>query len=293
MTNPVSKAAHKTVLITGCSSGIGREVAKLFQRNGWNVAASMRNPAAETELNQLENVICPQLDLLDKASIEQAVQATLDKFGYIDVLVNNAGYALMGAFETLDEAQIRRQFDTNVFGLMEVCRAVLPHFRSRNNGVLINVASMVGRFPLPLYSVYNASKFAVEGFTETLIYELENFNIKVKLIEPGATNTNFFGRSSDRDNATGVDAYKAYTKEVFDVMDSIGPVGSKSADIAQEIWKAATDGRNKLRYAAGQDAKAFLLARRLLPDRLFNRTIKVSLTPWALNTVGRLFYRPQ
>ncbi|RLT99386.1 SDR family oxidoreductase [Ketobacter sp.] len=287
MTTPI----HKTIFITGCSSGIGREAAKLFQSKGWNVVATMRNPDAEQELTQLENVICPKLDVNDTASIEAAVQTALDQFGYIDVLVNNAGYALMGAFETLDADQIRRQFETNVFGLMEVCRAVLPHFRSRNSGVLINVASMAGRFPLPLYSVYNSSKFAVEGFTETLIYELEHYNIKVKLIEPGATNTNFFGRSSDRDNGTGVKDYDAYTKEVFDIMDSIGPAGSTSADAAKVVYQAATDGSNKLRYASGTDAKAFLLARRLLPDRLFNRSIKISLTPWALNSVGRLFYR--
>ncbi|HAG93955.1 MAG: short-chain dehydrogenase/reductase [Pseudomonadales bacterium] len=283
---------HNTVFITGCSSGIGRETAKLFQSKGWNVAATMRNPGAETELNQLQNVICPPLDVTDVNSIQQAVQSTLDEFGYIDVVVNNAGYALMGAFETLDREQILRQFDTNVFGLMEVCRAVLPHFRSRNHGTLINVASMVGRFPLPLYSVYNASKFAVEGFTETLIYELENFNINVKLIEPGATNTHFFGRSSERQNRTGVKAYERYTQKVFAVMDAIGPAGGDSKAAAKTIWRAATEGSTQLRYATGSDAKAFLLARRLLPDRLFNRTIKVSLTPWALNTVGRLFYRP-
>lgn len=289
----MNSSTRKTVLITGCSSGIGRDTAKLFQANGWQVAATMRTPADEEELNQLENVICLRLDVNDVKSIESAVETTINTFGHIDVLVNNAGYALMGAFETLDSQQIQQQFETNVFGLMEVCRAVLPHFRSRNSGTLVNVASMVGRFPLPLYSVYNASKFAVEGFTETLIYELENFNIKVKLIEPGATNTHFFGRSSDRDNGTGITAYDEYTKQVFDIMDSIGPSGSDSADIAKEVWRAATDGSNKLRYAAGSDAKAFLLARRLLPDRLFNRTIKISLTPWALNTVGRLFYKPQ
>lgn len=289
----MSTHTHNTVFITGCSSGIGREAAKLFQKNGWNVAATMRNPEVDHELQQLENVICPTLDVTDTDSIQNAVKTTLDEFGYIDVVVNNAGYALMGAFETLDQAQIQRQFQTNVFGLMEVCRAVLPHFRSRNSGTLISVASMVGRFPLPLYSVYNASKFAVEGFTETLIYELENFDINVKLIEPGATNTHFFGRSSDRENSTGVAAYEQYTKEVFDVMDSIGPAGGDSKDAAQTIWQAATDGSTQLRYAAGNDAKAFLLARRILPDRLFNRTIKISLTPWALNTVGRLFYKPQ
>ncbi|WP_420884492.1 SDR family oxidoreductase [Amnimonas aquatica] len=175
----MSKQAQKTVLITGASSGIGLATARHFQARGWNVAATMRNPADQPELAQLPNVICPALDVHDKDSIAQAIQITFERFGAIDVVVNNAGYALMGAFETLDEAQVRRQFETNVFGLMEVCRAVLPHFRQRRAGLLINVSSMVGRIPLPLYSVYNASKHAVEGFTEGLVYELEPFGVRV------------------------------------------------------------------------------------------------------------------
>lgn len=287
----MSATQRKTVLITGSSSGIGRDTALLFQQNGWNVAATMRNPEGEKELNRLANVICPKLDVTDRDSIEQAVQTTIATFGKIDVLVNNAGYALMGAFETVDEEQIRRQFETNVYGLMAVCRAVLPHFRQRKAGVLVNVASMVGRLPLPLYSVYNASKFAVEGFTETLIYELEAFNIRIKLIEPGATDTHFFGRSSDRANTTGVTAYEQYSNEVLGVMDDIGPAGSRSDEVAAQIWRAATDGSHRLRYSTGTDAKALILARNILPDRLFSRAIKMALTPWAFKSAGRLLYR--
>lgn len=287
----MSTQAQKTVLITGASSGIGLATARHFQARGWNVAATMRNPADQPELAQLPNVICPALDVHDKDSIAQAIQTTFERFGAIDVVVNNAGYALMGAFETLDEAQVRRQFETNVFGLMEVCRAVLPHFRQRRAGLLINVSSMVGRIPLPLYSVYNASKHAVEGFTEGLVYELEPFGVRVKLIEPGAVDTNFFGRSSDRANATGERAYNDYSDAQLGVMDEIGPRGSRPQDAAKVIWQAANDSSRRLRYSVGIDALALLAARRLLPDTLFRDMIRTSLTRASFDTLGQYLYR--
>lgn len=284
---------RKTVLITGASSGIGLATAKHFQQQGWNVAASMRNPADQPELARLPNVICPVLDVTKPESIRQAVDATLDRFGKIDVVVNNAGYALMGAFETCDTEQVRRQFETNVFGLMEVCRTVLPHFRRQRDGLFINVASMVGRVPLPLYSVYNASKHAVEGFTEGLVYELEPFGLRVKLIEPGAVNTDFFGRSSDRENRTGVTAYAEYSAEQLGVMDDIGPGGSRPADAAKVIWQAANDSSRRLRYSVGIDAHALLAARRLLPETLFRDMIRMSLSRFSYNTLGQYLYRPK
>ncbi|MGH8494092.1 MAG: SDR family oxidoreductase [Moraxellaceae bacterium] len=289
----VTAYKKKTVFITGSSSGIGLATAKYFQEKGWNVAATMRNPADQPELARLPNVITPALDVTDKASINNALQATLDQFGKIDVLLNNAGYALMGAFETQNEEQIRRQFDTNVFGLMEVCRAVLPHFRQRRTGLVINVASMVGRVPLPLYSVYNASKHAVEGFTEGLVYELEPFGVRVKIIEPGAVNTNFFGRSSDRANATGESTYADYSREQLGVMDDIGPGGSRPIDAAKVIWQAANDDSRRLRYSVGIDARALLAARRLLPETLFRDMIKLSLSRPSYQALGQYIYRPK
>lgn len=284
---------NKTVLITGCSSGMGRASALHFQQQGWNVVATMRDPGQEKELVHLPNVICPRLDVNDQASIATALAEALQAFGRIDVLVNNAGYAVMGAFETLSEAQIRRQFDTNVFGLMAVSRAILPHFRQQRGGILINVASMVGRIPLPLYSVYNASKSAVEGYTEGLSYELEEFDVRVKIIEPGAVRTDFFGRSSDRGNGTGEQAYQRYSTDQLAVMDGIGASGSDSEEAARVIWRAATDGSTRLRYSVGLDARALLTARRLLPDSLFRSMIRMSLSPVAYNSIGRLLYRQQ
>jgi len=283
--------ARKTIFITGCSSGIGRATAKLFQRNQWNVVATMRSPEKETELSKLDNVLVVRLDVIDADSIQSAINQGISKFGGIDVMLNNAGYALMGAFETLSEDQIQRQFDTNVFGLMRVCRAILPHFRERNTGTLINVASMAGRLPIPLMSVYNASKWAVEGFTECLTYELSEFNVNIKIIEPGAVNTDFFGRSSDRDNTTGERAYQSFSDEQFPVLNQTGPGGSTSEDVANVIYGAATDGSKRLRYQIGVDAKTLLTARKMLPDQIFLPMIGWSLKPGIFKRFGRIFYK--
>jgi len=287
MSEPI---VSKTVLITGCSSGIGRASVRLFQRHGWKVAATMRNPEQETEFKKLDDVLLLKLDVTDTDSIDAAIAETIKTFGKIDVVVNNAGYALMGAFETTNLDQIRRQFETNVYGLMEVCRRVLPHFRQRNAGMLINVASMAGRLPIPLMSVYNASKWAVEGFTEALIYELNEFNVKVKIIEPGAVNTEFFGRSSDRANGTGERAYQGFSDEQFTVLNQTGPGGSTPEDVAAVIFRAATDGSGQLRYSIGVDAKTLLTARRLLPDTIFLPMIGWSLNPGVFKRFGKLFY---
>ncbi|MBZ2188599.1 SDR family oxidoreductase [Alcanivorax sp. JB21] len=281
----------KTVMITGCSSGIGLATARYFQQQGWNVIATFRNPEKRNDLHILPRVLCLRLDVTDHDSIHAAVAQGIAHFGAIDVMINNAGYALMGAFETLDVEQIQRQFATNVHGLMEGCRAILPHFRARGAGHIVNIASMVGRIPLPLYSVYNASKHAVEGFTEGLTYELEPLNIRVKLVEPGAVNTDFFGRSSDRENRTGVTAYEDYSVEQLAVMDRTGPGGSRSEDAARVIFRAANDQGRRLRFQVGLDAKMLFLSRALMPNSLFRWVIRLSLTKAAMNSVGRLLYR--
>lgn len=283
----------KTVFITGCSSGIGRATAKLFQRQGWKVIATMRDPSQEKELTKLDDVTLLALDVNDQASIDAAVQQALQMCGRIDVLINNAGYALMGAFENASDEQIQRQFDTNVFGLMRVTRALLPHLRQRRAGLIINVASMAGRLPIPLMSVYNGSKWAVQGFSECLTYELAPFNIQVKIVEPGAVDTAFFGRSGDRANGNSVRAYDAFIDEQFPVIDRTGPGGSTSEEAAEVIFRAATDGKGTLRYSVGKDARLLLSARKMLPDRVFLPMVGWSLKPQVFNRFGRLFYKPQ
>lgn len=259
----------KTVLITGASSGIGRETALRFQREGWNVAATMRSPEKETGLNRLPGVICPALDVTRPETIGSAIEATLARFGRIDAVVNNAGYGLIGAFETFDEAQIERQFQTNVFGLMAVTRAVLPHFRAQRDGVIVNVASFAGRSIFPMYSVYHASKWAVEGFSDSLQYEVKPYGIRVKIIEPGIVQTEFWGRSTDRENVTGVTAYDE-GQPVLDLIDeAAGVIATKPEDVADAIWKATNDRSDRQRWIVGLDAHLTLLARKVLSDGMY------------------------
>jgi len=257
----------QTVLITGASSGIGLATAKLFQQQGWNVAATMRSPDKATDLAQLERVVCLPLDVTQLESIEGAIASTLNQFQQIHVVVNNAGYGLLGPFEATSPDQVQQQFATNVFGLMNVTRAILPHMRDRQSGLLINVSSVGGRLTIPLYSLYHSTKWAVEGFSESLRYELEPFNIRVKLIEPGPIKTDFYDRSADVAQKPGLTAYDAFVEKVLSRLKQAGEQGSPPEVTAQVIYQAATDGSDRLRYPAGGNAGALLLTR-LLPDGL-------------------------
>ncbi|PSB48997.1 SDR family oxidoreductase [Chamaesiphon polymorphus] len=259
----------KTVLITGASTGIGRATAQLFQQQGWNVVATMRSPEKSPELANLPNVLCLPLDVTQVETISAAIDRAIAQFGTIDVVINNAGYALIGAFEACEMADIRAQFETNVFGLMEVTRAILPHFRLRQQGILVNVASVGGRMAFPIYSPYHGTKWAVEGFSESLQYELRQFNIKVKIIEPGPIKTDFYSRSISVAKKAGLTVYDEYINRTLPKMDEAGSKGSPPEVTAQAIYRAATDGTWKLRYPAGGNAGFMLGLRKLLPDAWF------------------------
>ncbi len=263
---------NKTIFITGASSGIGLETALYFFERKWNVVATMRNPdKRRTPLHDKGLPDLLHLDVMDSASIRAAIQCALDKYQKIDVLVNNAGYAVYGPFEATTRAQAARQFDTNVFGLMEVTREILPVFRRQQDGVLINVASMGGRIGFPLYTLYNSTKWAVEGFSEALQYELKPLNIKVKLIEPGVIRTDFFERSMDPVDSTALtEAYgKILKRGERRTGERVLRTGSEPRAVAQTIYRAATDAGWRLRYTVGFDAWQVSLIRRLLPERLF------------------------
>lgn len=284
----------KTVFITGSSSGIGRAAALRFQREGWNVVATMRSPEKEHELNTLPHVLCPALDVHDPASIDAAVAEALRVFGRIDALVNNAGYGLIGAFETFSPEQIERQFATNVFGLMHVTRAVLPHMRARKTGHIINVASFAGRSIFPFYSVYHASKWAVEGFSDSLSYEAACFGVRVKIIEPGTIRTAFWGRSTDRENASGIRAYDDFGKPVLELIDTAAAtISARPEHVAEAIFKAAEDDSTRLRYVVGMDAHLTLTARKLLPDALYGTLMRTTFQSPATRWLGRLAERLQ
>jgi short-subunit dehydrogenase len=265
----------KTVLITGASSGIGQAAAQLFAQRGWNVVATVRSPDQATDLKRLERVTVLRLDVTDTATIQQAVAEAIAKFGQIDTLVNNAGYALVGPFEASTSAQIQQQFATNVFGLMEVTRALLPQFRQQGNGTIINVASVGGRVTFPLYSLYHSTKWAVEGFSESLQYELAPLGIRVKIIEPGPIKTDFYDRSMDVMTQPGLTAYDAVVNTAMPKMNRAGETGASAAMVAEVIYQAATDNSQRLR--CGVNSALLLTLRKLLPDRLFFQVVRRAL----------------
>jgi NAD(P)-dependent dehydrogenase (short-subunit alcohol dehydrogenase family) len=268
----------KTIFITGASTGIGKTTAIYFAKQGWNVAATMRNPDKEIDFKAFENIKCYALDVLNEERIQLAFDLALADFGTIDVLVNNAGYAALGPFEAATKAQIEKQFDTNVIGLMSVCQILIPYFRALKNGMIINIASVGGRMTFPLYSLYHGTKWAVEGFSESLSFELKQFNIKVKLIEPGAIRTDFYDRSPDLLKKEGLTAYNKYVDKISANFLKAAASAPGPEVVAKTIWKAANSNNYKLRYAVGSGAPFFLFLRRILPDAWF-----MGLVRWVLN----------
>jgi NAD(P)-dependent dehydrogenase (short-subunit alcohol dehydrogenase family) len=266
---------RQTVLITGASTGIGRAIAEYFQFKGWNVAATMRKPELETELTQLENVRCLRLDVLSEPSVKETIAEAISLFGSLDVVVNNAGYGVIGPFESTTREQVRRQFETNVFGVMNVTRAILPYFRERNKGVIINIASAGGRMTWPLYSLYHGTKWALEGFSESLQFELRPFNIRVKIIEPGSIMTDFFGRSQEVAIEHGDQKYEEYVNRVMPNLQKAGADAPGPEVVAPVVYRAATDNSWRLRYQAGRAGGLVMFLRRVLPTRVFNGVVRL------------------
>lgn len=263
-----------TVLITGTSTGLGRATAKLFCQRGWNVIATMRSPDSETELTTLDNTLVARLDVQDVGSIEAAVRAGLDRFGRIDALINNAGYGAYGPLEVTPLEKIRRQFDVNVLGLLATTRALVPHFRANHSGVVVNISSVGGRLAFPLGALYHGAKFAVEGLSESLQYELAAIGVRVKVVEPGGMATDFGGRSLDLTIGSGVVEYE---KLVGDVVGALGPMmanGSAPELIAETVYTATTDETDRLRYVAGADAEQMFAARAASDDGSFFAAIR-------------------
>ncbi len=264
---------RKTVLITGASSGIGKATALLFARKGWQVIATMRSPEKCSDLHTVSGINCQRLDVTDEQSIQQVVGSLQS----LDVVVNNAGYGLMGIFESTTPAQIQKQFATNVFGLMSVTRAVLPLLRCQRHGVIVNVASVGGRVAFPLYSLYHATKWAVEGFSESLQHELRPLGIRVKVIEPGPIKTDFYERSAEVVIDNSLSDYTAIADRALPKLKKAGTSGAKPEQVAQVIYRASTDNSWRLRYPSDPLASQLLLLRKLLPDGLFSAFIRRNL----------------
>lgn len=264
----------KTILITGASSGLGKATAKLFHSKGWNVIATMRNPEKEEELKKLTNILITKLDVQDPASIRDAIKTGVEEFGTINALVNSAGYGLMGVFESATPEQIQKQFDVNVFGLMATTQAVLPYLRANKEGVIINISSFGGILALPFGSVYNSSKFAVEGFSESLSHELATLNIAVKIIEPGSIATNF--RNGIEVIKNDIPEYTSSLTEFFSRYPKPTEHLAKStaSDVANTIYQAATDGKRQLRYVIGADAQFYIDIKTQNAEQTFIKQIR-------------------
>jgi NAD(P)-dependent dehydrogenase (short-subunit alcohol dehydrogenase family) len=261
-------ATRQSVLLTGTSSGIGRSAARHFAARGWNVAATMRSPEKEKELGALPNVKLYRLDVTDSASIESALHAAERDFGRLDAVVNNAGYGLDGVFEAMSDDVIRQQFETNVFGLMRVTRAAIPILRARGGGSIVQVASMGGRLAFPLFSIYHATKWAVEGFTESLHYELRAAKIRLKLIEPGTIKTEFYGRSRVVVGSELPD-YREIVERAERVSQAPARDGVAPEVVAHAIERAALHRGRRMRFPIGRPAPLLLALKRVLPESWF------------------------
>ncbi|MDJ0626626.1 MAG: SDR family oxidoreductase [Rhodobacter sp.] len=258
----------KTILITGCSSGIGRVTAKFFQEKGWNVIATVRSdPEEDVELNALDNTLVVALDVTKADTITAAVAAGIERFGAIDVLLNNAGYGAYGILEATPEHKIRMQFDVNVIGPLLCTQAVLPHMRARGEGTIINISSMGGKITFPLGTLYHGSKFAVEGMTEALSFELAAIGVKVKMIEPGMIATSFADTVNTMFDVDPTQTeYAPFVETVMAGMQQAGSRYSEPIIVAEAIWQAATDDSDRLRYIAGADAEQIIAARKAMED---------------------------
>lgn len=260
---------RRTLFITGASSGIGRATALHFQARGWNVVATMRNPDAAGDLVELEHVLVARLDVLDESSIEAARDAALARFGGVDVLVNNAGYGAYGPLEAFSMDRIRRQFDTNVLGLLAVTKAFLPHLRKRRSGTVVNLSSIGGQMTFPLGTLYHGTKFAVEGLSEALHYELEAFGVRIRIVEPGMIATDFGGRSFDFCNEASLVEYQGTVGKLFAHWRQVASSPSPPSLVAEVIWTAVHDPSDRLRFRAGADADTLLSARAEQDDSTF------------------------
>ena len=243
----------KTALITGCSSGFGLEIARHFLNNDWQVVATMRTPRPDL-LPAAERLRLLALDVKDPQSIRQAVDAA----GPIDVLVNNAGMGAMGPAEGMPMAAVRDLFDTNAFGTMALTQAVLPQFRQRRAGVIVNVSSAVTYKPVPLVAAYRASKAAVNAYTESLAAELAPFGVRLHLVLPGRAPDTRFSESARAFSAwQGHEGYAELVQSTMARMRAATSPATRTTDVASAVWRAATDVSCPLHVPAGADAEAW------------------------------------
>lgn len=271
---------QKVAIITGSSSGIGLDASVTLARNGFLTFATMRNldkssivrAAAEKEKLPIK---VQQLDVTDDQSVSNAIQTIISEAGRIDVLVNNAGYGLIGAFEDLSIDEIKNQYETNLFGLIRVTQAVLPIMRRQKSGTIVNVSSGAGLFGYPGGSAYVSTKFAVEGISESISYELGQFGIKVALIEPGFIKTNFLNAMAIANKAQ--DPSSPYAQMMHRVQTNSSEMaknGSSVDVVSKAILEAVTSKSSNLRYLAGKDVETWAASKKTMSDTEFHNMIQ-------------------
>jgi len=278
-----SSSNQKVAVVTGSSTGIGYETSLILARNGFLTYATMRNLNKSESIESIitkENlpIHIKQLDVTDDTSVKNAVEAISSETGRIDLLVNNAGYGLNGAFEDLAMDEIKAQYETNLFGLIRTTQAVLPIMRRQKSGTVINISSGVGRFGLPGSSAYVSTKFAVEGLSESMSYELEPFGIKVVLVEPGVIKTNFVdGMVIARKSQDPKSPYSQIIQKMVTGLEEMMKNGSSPDLVAKVVLNAAINENPSLRYLAGNDVEQLLESKRKMPDEEFYKMMKQNL----------------
>jgi NAD(P)-dependent dehydrogenase (short-subunit alcohol dehydrogenase family) len=277
------ESRQKVAVVTGSSSGIGYEIALTLARNGFLTYATMRNLAKSEKIKSIAtieklSIRIVQLDVTDDKSVNSAVQATVSEAGTIDILVNNAGYALSGAFEDVAMEEVKDQYETNVFGVIRTTQGVLPIMRRQKSGIIVNISSGAGRFGYPGGSAYVSTKFALEGLSESMAYELEPFGIKVILVEPGVIKTNFasgmvIAKKSQNPNSP----YFQIMQKMATSFEQMLENGSSADLVAKVVLKAIRSENPSLRYLAGKDVEMWIEGKKSMSDDEFYKMMKQNL----------------
>lgn len=272
----------KTVLVTGCSSGIGYATCLMFARNNFATYGSVRDLSKAERIQEITNkeklpLKIIRLDVNEDESIRIAIQKIIFDSGGIDILINNAGYGMFGPIEEISIKEIKEQFETNFFGTIRLIKAIVPIMRKQRNGTIVNISSMVGRFGVPLNAAYVSSKFALEGLSESISFELEEFGIKVILVEPGVIQTDFFHNLKVRGNDTKSPYYKLMDKRIAFLKAAMKNSVSSSDQVANTILHAVNSRDPDMRYVIGNDATNSIHMRNSLSDREFMKWIKDSM----------------
>jgi NAD(P)-dependent dehydrogenase (short-subunit alcohol dehydrogenase family) len=274
-------SANKVAIVTGSATGIGYETALHLAKNGFSTYATMRNLQKAKEIKETADaeslpLDVIQLDVTDNVSITQAIDTVISQSGRIDVLVNNAGYGLIGSIEDMSIEELKAQYETNVFGIFRVTKAVLPHMRKQHGGSIINISSIAGRIALPLYSAYVSTKFAIEGLSESMAYELEPFGIKVAIIEPGAIKTNF-RREQAAKGSSEDSPYSSLMQSPSKAIEEMLKHRLYPEEVAKTVIQAIENPKPKLRYVVGKDAEELIELRRKSSDEDLFRIVGQSI----------------